>query len=109
MSRPHIDPKLHPTAPHLVAEWHAMMLGRQQARQKWPLLASHLLFELRACPTCGLPVIRWRAIDEIRGRILRMAHRAANYNATLAASRLRVSTKTISRSRTRKVKPGGAR
>lgn len=110
MSRPHIDPNLHPTAPHLVMEWHAQMIGRLQARKAWPLLARHLLFEMRACPDCGLPVLRWRRLREIKARVLRMAHRAANYNATLAASRLRVDRKMISDTRPRKgkPKPGGA-
>lgn len=111
MSRPHIDPNLHPTSPYLVVEWHSVMLGKIQARRSWPLLSSHLLYELRACPQCGQPVIRWRRLDEIKARVIRMAHRAANYNATLAASRLRVDRKRISDVRPQKGKPrpGGAR
>ncbi len=90
-----IDPAIHPTAPERAASWHAMMIKRLEARKNWRVLARHLLFELRECPTCGLPVFRWRRADEIQIRVLAMSVRAAGNNYTLAAQRLKVGRRTL--------------
>ncbi len=90
-----IAPEVHPTAPERAATWHAMMIKRLEARKTWRVLARHLLFELRACPVCELPVFRWRRDDEIRIRVLAMAVRAANGNIALAAKRLKVGRRTL--------------
>ncbi len=90
-----IVPELHPNAPERFTVWHSMMIKRLEARKTWRVLARHLLFELRACPVCGLPVFRWRRADEIQIRVLAMAVRAAGDNYTLAAKRLKVGRRTL--------------
>lgn len=90
-----LDPKVHPTTPERIVAWHDLMIGRLQARKSWPLLSSHMLYELRACPTCGRPVMRWRRLDEIKFRVMVMALRVAGDDVTLAARRLRISRRTI--------------
>ncbi len=90
-----IAPEVHPTAPERALIWHSMMIKRLEARKTWRVLARHLLFELRACPVCGLAVFRWRRNDEIRIRVLAMAVRAANGNIALAAQRLKMTRRTL--------------
>ncbi len=90
-----LDPSIHPTTLERRAAWHAMMLGRVQARKAWPLLARHMLFEIRACAFCGEPVLRWRGFDAIRIRVLAMAVRAAGGNVSLAAQRLKMARRTL--------------
>ncbi len=90
-----LDPKVHPTAPERAAMWHASQIKRLAAKKTWKLLASHLLFELRACPVCGLPVLRWRKWDEIQHRILWSAVQAAGGQMSLVSRRLKMSRRTL--------------
>lgn len=90
-----LDPKVHPTTTVRAAAWHSMMLGKFQARRTWALLAKHALFEIRRCPQCGQPVLRWRRLDEIKFRVMVMALRGAGGNMSLASRRLKISTKTL--------------
>ncbi len=84
-----LDPRIHPTAPERAASWHMMMVKQLAARKTW------LLFELRACPECGLPVFRWRRWDEIKHRALWAAVQAANGQMSLASRRLRMPRRTL--------------
>ena len=72
-----------------------MMLGRPEVRKSWPILAQHFLFELRECPHCGQPAIRWKAFDEIKMRVLTLSFRLAGGNRTMVARRLRMSRRSI--------------
>jgi transcriptional regulator of acetoin/glycerol metabolism len=74
----------------LITSWHASQIEKEEARREWKLLVRHELFEMRACPLCGLPVLRWRTFDEIRTRTLRASLRAARGNLSMAARRLGV-------------------
>ena len=110
-----LNPMVHPTEPARMSTWHAMMMGKVAARKTWLLLAKGLLFELRACPVCSRPVLRWKSFDEVEARLFLMALRAAGGNASLAARRLRVSRRTfynhlppVLRDRIAGAKPGGA-
>ena len=78
-----------------MAAWHALMIGKLKTRKTWRVLARHLLFELRECPTCKRPVLRWRRFDEIKQRIYIRAIATAGGCTSLAARRLRVSRRTL--------------
>ncbi len=90
-----LDPSIHPTSPERVMSWHAMMIKKLLAKKTWPVLARHLLFELRACPVCGLPVFRWRRWDELQHRVLWAAVQAAGGKMSLASQRLKMSRRTL--------------
>lgn len=87
--------KFHPQDPDRMAAWHRLMLGQLEAEATWPLLSSHLLFELRACPVCRRPVMRWRSLDEIKERVLDLAYQAAGGKVVLASRRLRMKRRTF--------------
>jgi hypothetical protein len=72
-----------------------MMLGNLAALKTWDLLDESLLFELRACPICRRPVLRWRPLDEIREEIFRRSLTAAGGNVSLAARRLKISRRSF--------------
>jgi hypothetical protein len=78
-----------------MATWHRLRIGELQANESWPLLSSQLLFELRACPICRRPVMRWRSIEEIKAQVLELAYDAAGGSAALAARRLRMSRRAF--------------
>jgi hypothetical protein len=90
-----LDPSVHPTAPERAAAWHAMMIRKIVARKTWPVLARHLLFDLRACPVCRLPVFRWKTWKEIRRRVLWAAVQAMSGQISLVSRRLKMSPHTL--------------
>lgn len=95
MSRKPLDPNVHPTEPRRMRAWHDLMLGQHQARKTWRLLARFWLCELRECPICRRPVMRWCRLDEIKLRIFTRALAAAGGNVTRAAKRLHVNPRTF--------------
>lgn len=96
MPRKELDPDIHPTAPERMRAWHNMMLGKQSARRTWPILVSHHIFELRECPVCKRPVMRWRQFDEVKQELFVLAVRLSRGNKSLAARRLNVSRDSLS-------------
>lgn len=81
--------------------WHRLIVHDPVEWKALRLLQAGLLTELRQCPHCLRPLLRWRPFAEVRRRVFRQSLMAAGGDAHLACRRLDITTQTLNRTLTR--------